>query len=402
MASIHKRRNRMKQSHTIAVTLILIILSLLACESESENTEQNETVYNASELDPWLNLPSTSFNYANPNFPNHFLNPAIQNTDNTPSGNNLSNGGATLGRVLFYDKSLSINNTVSCASCHDQSAGFSDSKKLSVGFDGGFTGRNSMGLANATFYGNGKFFWDERANTLEDQTLMPIQDHVEMGMTLDSLEKKLNEKPYYRVLFSNVFSDSIVTSNRISLALSQFVRSMVSYESKYDNAIVQLGRNPRPNENLPTFTVSENLGRKLFFDPQEGGCAGCHSTDAFIAPAALNNGLDATTVDQGVGAVTQNSLDDAKFKVPSLHNIAETAPYMHDGRFANLDDVVEHYNSGVQAHPNLDNRLKLPNSNLPRRLNLTANEKTALVDFLKTLTNNDFLTDEKFSDPFKN
>ncbi|MEO0341177.1 MAG: cytochrome c peroxidase, partial [Bacteroidota bacterium] len=252
-------------------------------------------------------------------------------------------------------------------------------------------------------YEGGAFFWDERAATLEDQVLMPIQDHIEMGMTLEELVPKLQEEDYYHILFERAYGDSIVTSERISLALAQFVRSMVSYQSKYDQGL-EMARGNAQN-GLPNFTALENLGMQLFNGPN---CGVCHTTPLQIGIGAQNNGLDAQTTDEGLGAVTRNPRDDGKFKSPSLRNIAVTGPYMHDGRFATLMEVVEHYNSGVQAHPNLDPRLRAggpggpggPMNNQPRRLNLTEEEKQALVAFLETLTDEVLLTDEKFSDPF--
>lgn len=366
---------------------------------EEENTTQPLT--DDEILAQYLSLPTTAFNYANPNLPRHFTNANTTALDNTPANNPITNQGATLGRVLFYDSQLSANNTISCASCHQQTHGFSDPEQLSSGFDGGFTGRHSMSLANARYYENGRFFWDERAASLEAQTLIPIQDHIEMGMNLDDLVEKLQDLPYYPILFERAFGDTVITSDRIALALSQFVRSMVSYQSKYDTGLRQAG-GAAPNQ-LPNFTAVENLGLQIFTDPQRGACAGCHNGPLQTGIGAQNNGLDATTTDQGLGAVTGNRADDGKFKSPSLRNIAITAPYMHDGRFATLAQVVEHYNSGVQAHPNLDPRLRGgPGNPQPRRLNLTQQEKDALIAFLNTLTDERFLTDEKFSDPFVN
>ncbi len=339
-----------------------------------------------------LNLPTTPHNYANVQLPNHFN--QLDNIDNTPNNNPVTDLGATLGRVLFYDVKLSANNSISCASCHRAQDGFSDSRQFSVGFDGGLTGRNSMGLANSKYYNNGRFFWDERANTLETQVLMPIQDHIEMGMTLPELEEKLQEEAYYQYLFELAFGDDLVTSERISRALSQFVRSMVSYQSKYDVGRAQVNDEDDP---FPNFTAQENQGKGIFLG--RGGCEPCHDTESFVGPNARNNGLDVVYADNGVGAVTGNNNQNGDFKVGSLRNIQLTAPYMHDGRFQTLAQVVEHYNSGVQPHPNLDNRLR-NNNGQPRRLNLDQNERNALVAFLNTLTDPSFINDEKFSDPF--
>ncbi|WP_299464208.1 cytochrome c peroxidase [uncultured Microscilla sp.] len=348
-----------------------------------------------------MNLPSEPYNYSNITLPNHFQVNPVQVANNTPSTNPVTDLGSTLGRVLFYDKNLSANNTIACGSCHLQSKSFTDPAQFSNGFEGGKTGRHSMSLANALFYENGKFFWDERAATLEDQVLMPIQDQIEMGMTLENLVPKLQALDYYKVLFRQTYGDTTVTTERISKSLAQFIRSMVSYQSKYDEALNGQNGPTNPGTNLTGLTAEENLGRQVFSDPARGGCAGCHSTDLFIGREALNNGLDATTTDKGLAGVTGLATDEGKFKVPSLRNVALTAPYMHDGRFATLEQVIEHYNSGVKAHPALDNRLKAPGTNQPKRLNLTAAEKTAVVAFLNTLTDNTFINDEKFADPFK-
>lgn len=355
-------------------------------------------------------LPATPYNYSNLNLPAHFTTDApgsplptsINGTDNTPPDNPLTDHGATLGRVLFYDKSLSANGTVSCASCHQALNGFSDNSVLSVGFAGGTTGRHSMTLINSRWYQRGRFFWDERAATLEEQVLMPFQDPVEMGLTLQQLDNFVSQQSYYPDLFSNAFGDTVITTDRISKALAQFVRSMVSYSSKYDIGRAQVSG---PGVNFPNFTAEENQGKQLFFQtiPNGGGaCFGCHTTEAFISanPGPQNNGLDLTTTDPGAGATFPGiPIFEARFKTSTLRNIELTAPYMHDGRFATLEEVVEHYNSGIQAHPTLSAALTDTNGN-PVQLNFTAAQKAALVAFLKTLTDNSIATEPKWSDPF--
>ncbi|WP_036154570.1 cytochrome-c peroxidase [Maribacter forsetii] len=367
---------------------------LVEDESENDTTVEEETLDIVEMDDSILNLPDSPFNYANILLPDFFFDNDVRDEDNTPNNNATTDNGATLGRVLFYDKNLSMNNTVSCASCHIQENGFSDPNALSTGFNGELTSRNSMGLANARFYENGRFFWDERAATLEAQTLVPIQDLVEMGLTLPELEDKLTQQPYYAALFTNAFGDETITSNRVALALSQFIRSMVSYESKFDEGLAQT---QDIDDNFPNFTTSENRGKQLFMSNQTR-CFDCHATNVFVGDDARNNGLDATITDPGVGGITGNNNELGEFKVPSLRNIALTGPFMHDGRFETLEDVIEHYNSGVQNNPNLDNRLTQGNN--VRRLNLSDTDKQALVDFLNTLTDNEFINDEKYASPF--
>ncbi|SEK48415.1 cytochrome c peroxidase [Aquimarina amphilecti] len=369
--------------------ICLALITLVSCSKDDYIDIPNNALNFST-----LNLPESPFNYAAILLPNSFLDNELQSEDNTPNDNAITDHGATLGRVLFYDKKLSLNNTVSCASCHIQENGFSDPRQFSVGFDGGLTSRNSMGLSNARFYDNGRFFWDERATSLEVQTLIPIQDLVEMGMTLSELETKLANEEYYSILFTNAFGNETITSERIALAISQFIRSMVSYESKFDEGLEQ---SQNINSNFSNFTDSENRGKTLFMSNQTR-CFDCHATNVFVGDNARNNGLDATITDLGVGEITGNTNDLGEFKVPSLRNIALTAPYMHDGRFGTLEQVIEHYNSGVQNNPNLDNRLTQGNN--VRRLNLSDADKQALLDFLNTLTDNEFITDEKYATPF--
>ncbi|WP_282075248.1 cytochrome-c peroxidase [Maribacter aquivivus] len=367
---------------------------LVEDDSEVDTTVEEEISDIVEVDDSILNLPDSPFNYANILLPDFFFDNDVRDEDNTPNNKATTDNGATLGRVLFYDKNLSMNNTISCASCHIQENGFSDPNALSTGFNGELTSRNSMGLANARFYENGRFFWDERAVTLEAQTLVPIQDLVEMGLTLPELEEKLTQQPYYAALFTNAFGDETITSNRVALALSQFIRSMVSYESKFDDGLAQT---QDIDDNFPNFTTSENRGKQLFMSNQTR-CFDCHATNVFVGDDARNNGLDATITDLGVGGITGNNNELGEFKVPSLRNIALTGPYMHDGRFETLEEVIEHYNSGVQNNPNLDNRLTQGNN--VRRLNLSDTDKQALVDFLNTLTDDEFINDEKYASPF--
>ncbi len=343
-------------------------------------------------------LPTVADNYSVLNLPAHLLVPIITGQNNTPGNNPVTDAGATLGRVLFYDKRLSANNSVSCASCHQAEHGFSDPRPLSTGFEGGLTDRNSMGLTSAKYYPRRSFFWDERAATLEEQVLQPIQNSVEMGMTLPALVTKLSAETYYAQLFTAAFGNATITSDRISRALAQFVRSIVSSKSKYDEGVAS---------NFANFTAQENLGRQIFTG-QVGNatCLACHGTDNFVPGNLNNNGIENPSIDRGVGAITGNPADDGKFKTGSLRNIGLTAPYMHDGRFATLEQVVEFYNSGVQPHPNLSAPLRnppgSPNPGQPRRLNLTATQKSALVAFLHTLTDTTVTTDPRFADPFRN
>ena len=340
-----------------------------------------------------LLLPASPYNYANPVLPLHLTTPQILGQINTPAANPITNAGAALGRALFYDNRLSANQTVSCSSCHQAEHGFSDPRQFSIGFDGRATDRNSMGLTNARYYLRENFFWDERAATLEEQVLLPIQDELEMGMSLDLLITRLAAEPFYTELFTATFGSPAIDSTRISRALAQFIRSIISGNSKYDQGVPV---------NFANFTPSENRGRQIY-QGQAGGCATCHGSDNFVPGNAIfNNGLENPYLDKGVGRVSGLARDEGLFKVNSLRNIALTAPYMHDGRFKTLEQVVEFYNSGVVNHPNLSPPLRVPGpQGGPRRLNLTATQKADLVAFLKTLTDTGVTTDPKFSDPFR-
>jgi cytochrome c peroxidase len=351
-----------------------------------------------------------------------FVQPAVIDTDNAGS-NVVTNSGAALGRVLFYDKRLSIDDTVSCASCHIQAFGFSDApdKIVSEGVNGGVTRRRSMGLANARFFVGGRAFWDLRAASLEEQALMPIIDPLEMGLPdLDELEQKLAAIDYYPPLFEAAFGTTEITRDRVAEALAQFVRSMVSFDSRYDQGrleqIEDQGMDPVKSflMPLPNFTDEENRGKEIFLTPiVEGGgqCFGCHSTEAFInaVTGPTNNGLDldepdfSLLEDQGACEPPEFASETSrcgKFKVPSLRNVAVRGPFMHDGRFATLEEVVDHYSEGIQLHPNLAEVLKDAAGN-PVRLNFSPEDKAALIAFLNTLTDPVFLSDAKFSDPFQ-
>ncbi len=328
---------------------------------------------------------------ANP-LPQHFINAGpggqtVIGTDNS-GGNPVTDAGARLGRVLFYDKRLSTNDQIACSSCHLQSKGFADTARVSRGFAGGLTGRHSQSLANARFYQRGRAFWDERAVSLEDQALQPIQDPVEMGLTLGNMVVKLSATSYYPPLFTAAFGTQEVTSDRVARAIAQFVRSLKSTQSRLDASF------PPPPGGPPStpLTPLEQQGRDLFNGP--AGCAPCHSTVAQVSDNIHNTGLDSVITDVGAG--------NGRFKSPSLRNVGVRTRFMHDGRFTTLQQVVQFYDSGVRMNPGLDGRLRdtVPNQNQPKRLNLTQAQRDALVAFMLTLTDSTFFTAAKFASPF--
>jgi len=337
-------------------------------------------------------------NYANQTIPTY-----IQK-DNLPANQQMSDAVATLGRVLFYDKELSANRTISCASCHKQAFAFSDTAKQSLGLDGGRTGRHSMRLINARFADEVKFFWDERANNLAEQTTQPIQDHIEMGFSgsngqadIDSLIRRLSDLPRYQQLFTFVYGDTIVTEARIQEALSQFVRSIQSFDSRFDQGLAQANGNL--NQNFSNFTAQENQGKQLFIAPPAAGgagCQGCHRAPEFdIDSASANNGIIATA--DGTATDLTNT------RAPSLRDIVNpqgdlNGPLMHNGNINTLQQLINHYNTVPQNpnNTNLDTRLQGAGG----QLNLSQAQKNALAAFLATLSGSNVYTDPKWSDPF--
>ncbi len=344
-------------------------------------------------------------NYANQTIP------AYITKDNT-AGNPITDKGATLGRVLFYDTNLSSNNTISCSSCHIQANAFGD---IAVASDGvnGTTARHSMRLVNARFSKETKFFWDERAATLEIQTTQPIQNHTEMGFSgtsgdgsISTLIAKLQNIAYYKELFKYTYGSEEITENKMQLALAQFVRSIQSFDSKYDigRALVAT-----ENQNFANFTAQENQGKNLFlaapiFDTTGSrisggvGCAACHAAPEFdIDPNTKNNGI--------IGVLNGTGIDITNTKAPSLRNLVKidgtiNGPMMHTGVFTSLQTVIGHYGkiNLAPGNTNLDPRLA-PNG-FGQQLNLTATEVDALVAFLKTLSGTNVYVDKKWSSPF--
>lgn len=337
--------------------------------------------------------------------------PAYITKDNK-AGHDITNKGATLGRVLFYDVNLSIDNNISCSHCHKQQLAFSDTAEASSGVNG-LTGRHSMRLINSRFSAEPRFFWDERATSLEDQTTQPIQDHKEMGFSgsggdpsLDDLIVKLKAIAYYQELFKFVYGDAEITEQRMQDALAQFVRSIQSFDSRFD-----VGRAMVPNDNapFPNFTAQENQGKQLFimvplFDPGGNrigggaGCQGCHHAPEFdIDPNSKNNGV--------VGVIGSAAIDITNTRSPSLRDMVNPdgtliTKAMHNASLSTLQEVIEHYNviPLVPGNTNLDPRLR-PGGQ-PQRLQLTSVEKDALVAFIKTLSGTQVYSDPRWSDPF--
>jgi cytochrome c peroxidase len=382
---------RLKVLSCFSVLALCVVLA--ACNRTEESTP--------FKLTP--NLPAVSYDYSIASAGGIAIEPGMFGFGLNPANPQITNDGAALGRVLFYDPQLSLNNRISCASCHKQELAFSDGKAASQGFGGKTTPRNAMAIVNPGF--NRNLFWDSRSQSVLDLVAKPIQNHIEMGMDdLTHLASKLAKIDYYPPLFQKAFGQSQISEQSITNALSQFVSSMLTMDSKFDRI---------SHLDVETFTELEKTGKDLFFSNRTN-CSKCHAGQNFAAPdfpggaygdntfgggsggnnlkGGANNGLDLTYKDGGMG--------NGRFRIPSLRNIALTAPYMHDGRFNTLEEVIEHYNSGIQSNGNLDKNL-LNADGSPLRPNLNLLEKRALVAFLNTLTDESFITNPKYSDPFK-
>jgi cytochrome c peroxidase len=311
-----------------------------------------------------------------------------------------TNNIATLGRVLFYDKHLSLNNSVSCASCHKQEYAFADNKAFSLGYENRATRRSSPSIENL---GGGDLkiprvttsqllFWDGRENIINNLIARPITNHVEMGISdFSQLSDKLKDLPYYKDLFIRAFGNNDVNIDRISLAITYFICAIKASHTRFDDA----------NAGNITFTALELEGQQLFTSKYH--CASCHHTDpnGYAMGATIANiGLDKISVDPGAGAIDGKSANGA-FKVPNLRNVALTAPYMHDGRFKTLDEVLNFYSHGIQEVSGLNSILRDQNTGKPLQMNISDQEKEALKAFLNTLTDYTMITDPKFSDPFQ-
>jgi len=353
-----------KRLFSILLVFTLSIIIFIACKENPQIEEFNPTPYSLK-LPNWLPEPRL------------------------PEDNPLTVEGVKLGNRLFFETLLSRDNSQSCGSCHNQTLAFTDNfKQFSIGIRGLAGTRNSMPIFNM-FYHNSGFFWDGRASTLREQSLLPIEDHLEMDDNLENVVNKLKNEKDYPQLFYSAFGTSEINSKRIGLALEQFMLSIVSGNSKYDR--VQAG--------LEEFNPSEKRGFTLFFAERDiipifkgADCFHCHSGPNLTNNEFMNNGLDEVFEDLGLGAVTKRPTDNGKFKVPSLRNIEVTAPYMHDGRFKTLKEVIQHYNNQVKESSSLD-----PNMHGSRLgLNLDDNDIDDLINFLKTLTDSEFLNNPEY------
>ena len=371
----------MKKSISILAIVMLIVVAY-SCKKNSD--KPTGTIY--------LDLPAVPYVY--------------NLASSVPSAGLHTDDKATLGRVLFYDTHLSLNNSISCGSCHKQALGFADNVAFSVGYEGKLTKRNSKNIANLA--GDNPLvdiisreglplFWDGRENILQNLVARPITNHVEMGIgDFNALPAKLSTLSYYSQLFSNAYGDNIITADRISESVATFLISIQSHNSRFDQFI----HSGMTSGSSSILSGQEMVGYNLFITRYH--CESCHHIfkNSYTIEDFRDIGLDASPADAGRGTISGVTSDNGKFKVPNLRNVALSAPYMHDGRYKTLGDVLDHYSHGIQNSPNLDTVLK-DNTGKGMTMNISDIDKQALIAFLNTFTDYEMITDPKFSNPFK-
>jgi cytochrome c peroxidase len=351
------------------VILFLLTLSTLSCNKESVSS-----YVNTSTPSP-LQVPQL--------FESLILNPIV------PPDNPQTEEGIFLGRKLFYDPLLSADNTQACASCHNPENAFTNNNRFSEGIDGFFGDRNVMPLFNLAWNYEDAFFWDGRESGLENQAFEPITNPIEMHTSWPEVTEKLSQNSEYPLLFEAAFGSISIDSVLVSRAIAQFERTLISANSKFDAYL--LG-----NSNL---TMQEINGFNIFMDESKGDCFHCHGSEnnpLWTDNKFHNNGLDSSLTDLGLGRVTGDPSDNGKFKSPSLRNLIFTAPYMHDGRFSTIDEVINHYSEGLQNSPTIDPLMKKVAQG---GVQLSPQEKANLKAFLLSLTDEEFISNPNFSNP---
>jgi cytochrome c peroxidase len=353
--------------------LLLVSFGILSCSgSGSSSGTDVEDVYTPVQVS--LEIPQL--------FEERILPPII------PNNNPLTEEGIALGKKLFFDRRLSRDNTQSCASCHNPSQAFSDTTPFSFGVDGNPGTRNAMPLFNLAWNFDNRFNWGGSEFGLEDQAFEPVTNPVEMHSNWNQVANKLQQDAQYPTLFLQAFGTSDIDSTLVVKAIAQFERTLISGNSKFDR--YQLG--------LVDLTPQELNGFDVYLREDKGDCFHCHGTGAnplWTDNDFHNNGLDAVFTDLGLGAVTGDPNDNAKFRTPSLRNLIFTAPYMHDGRFATLDEVIDFYSFGLQDSPTIDPLMK----NIAQGgVQLSPEDKADLIAFLLTLTDDEFVNNPAFQE----
>ena len=393
----------MKKFQFSTFLFAFLIIACFSCKQDGGDFEIN--YYSAEDyqmMSQFIDIPEFPLDYTN-KYPDYYRGGTTGRFDKDM---------ATLGRVLFYDKKLSADETISCASCHKQELAFADDIDLSIGIEDRRTGRNSLALGAVfnfqEYYGSASFgavpfFWDNRAASVQEQSIQTFAAENEMGMEMHKVVAAVSDQPYYAPLFEMAYGDRNITEDKVLNAISTFVNSIGSFNSKYDQALddsnfqlTGIGTSA-PVGDLGMLTDEENRGFQLY----KSNCSSCHgAVNGVPGKIQANNGLDMNYEDNGTGEITGSSADIAKFKVPTLRNIMVTQPYMHDGRFDTIEEVLDHYSSGIQNHPNLDAEFKSGSS--IKFVDLTEQDKADLIAFLNTFTDTEFLAAERYSDPFKN
>ena len=353
------------------IKIICFLIIFIACTSNEDDI--NTSSYSPTPLP--LNIPSL--------FEEKILPPVI------PVNNPQTIEGVTLGKKLFFDPILSSNNTLACASCHSPENAFTDSNRFSEGIDGIQGTRNSMPLFNLAWNYDENFFWDGRSFSLENQALEPVRDPIEMHNKWTSAMAGLQNHSQYPELFNKAFGTSIIDSTLATKAIAQFVRTLISGNSRFDKHL----------RGEITLSASELNGFNVFMAEDRGDCFHCHgnaNNPLWTDNIFHNNGLDATFTDLGLGAITGDPADNGKFKSPSLRNLKFTAPYMHDGRFETLDDVINHYSEGLVNSPTIDPLMKAINNG---GVQLSDSDKADLKAFLLSLSDDEFVNNPAFQSP---
>ncbi|CAM1359312.1 Cytochrome-c peroxidase [Tenacibaculum litoreum] len=349
-----------------SIHLTLLILLLISCSSKGEE----ESVYTPVQTS--LEIPEL--------FQQKLIAPVI------PTNNPLTIEGIALGKKLFFDPILSKDNTQSCASCHDPKNAFTDDTRFSEGIDGKFGTRNSMPLFNLAWNFDERFMWDGKELSIERQAFSPVRNPIEMHSDWKNVAKKLQEHAEYPTLFKQAFGALKIDSTLVTKAIAQFERTLISGNSKFDQYL--LGK--------VELTLEEQNGFNVFMDETRGDCFHCHGSDnnpLWTDNKFHNNGLDETFTDLGLGAVTGDPNDHGKFRSPSLRNLKFTAPYMHDGRFATLEEVINHYSEGLKLSSTIDPLMKKANQG---GVQLSDKDKADLKAFLLSLSDDDFVNNPKF------
>jgi len=387
------------------LSLLLFVILFVSCQDDPA-LQENMNNDNYAIISKYLNVPEVPYNYT-PQPPQH-AGSFQGNPDDKflhPEQIKLRNYKARAGRALFYDTRLSQNNTVSCASCHHPDKAFADNFQASMGFDGIKGQRNSLALGNTVgfefAYGpeesteSAAFSWDDTVENLQAQIKMALTHDVEMGMTMDEVVRRVREEELYQALFDEAGPHREINEDFVLEAIEAFVNSIIAVDSKFDKEMNKISF-PDPNVDFAGFTEEENRGKALF----NQNCSSCHGkAHTGVVKAASNNGLELNYSDQGKGAVTGMVEDLGVFKVPFLRNIALTGPYMHDGRFETLEEVINHYSENIQPHQNLGNQLR--NLEGPKRFDFSDSDKDAIIAYLYTLTDNSIATTDKYLNPFK-